>query len=144
MKKVNTNCHDMSSSDVIVWKPRPIPLPLPPNKKLIGFGSFENVNLKLAGGGGSGPLDPPASYTPDCRLQFMNNLWSHHSVGFYFVWKRWSSCMQAVIQYSHWLPFVVLSFRPPSHINQFPWPAKQFSRLYNSIASRNKEYHFFY
>ena len=26
------------------------PYPYPPNKKLIGFGSFEKVNLKLAGG----------------------------------------------------------------------------------------------
>ena len=44
--------------------PIPYPYPLPPNKKLIGFGSFEKVNLKLAGG--SGPLDPPppASYDP--------------------------------------------------------------------------------
>ena len=42
------------------------PIPIPPNKKLIGFGSFEKVTLKLVGG--SGPLDPPASYAPDCKI----------------------------------------------------------------------------
>ena len=46
------------------------PYPHPPNKKLIGFGSFEKVNMKLAGGG-SGPLDPPASYAPDYRATYL-------------------------------------------------------------------------
>ena len=41
------------------------PYPPTPTKKLIGFGSFEKVILELAGG--SGPLDPPASYAPVLR-----------------------------------------------------------------------------
>ena len=42
------------------------PTPTPPNKKLIGFGPFEKVNLKLAGGvrtpGPPGQLRPCQFY----------------------------------------------------------------------------------
>ena len=53
----------IKSTQIVTICPIPIPLPLPPNKKLIGFGSLEKVNLKLAGGGPD-PWTPPASYAP--------------------------------------------------------------------------------
>ena len=44
----------MSSNEICYWVKTyihtPTPTPTPPNKKLIGFGSFEKVNSKLAGG----------------------------------------------------------------------------------------------
>ena len=57
----------MSSSVMCYWvktyasTPNPT---LPPNKKLIGFGSFEKVNLKLAGGGGVRTPGPPGQLRP--------------------------------------------------------------------------------
>jgi hypothetical protein len=43
-----------------------VPSPHTPSNKLIGFARFTQVVLVLAGGGGSGPLDPPPplSYAP--------------------------------------------------------------------------------
>ena len=47
----------MSSSEICYWVKTYTHTPAPtPNKKLIGFGSFEKV--KLEAGWGSGPLDP--------------------------------------------------------------------------------------
>ena len=59
----------MSSSDICYWVKTYTHTPTPtPNKKLIGFGSFEKVNLKLAGG--PDPWIPrPATPLITCFLQ---------------------------------------------------------------------------
>ena len=51
--------------------PTPTPTPPPPNKKLIGFGSFEKVNLKLAGGVRT--PGPPRPATP--LIQTLYDIW---------------------------------------------------------------------
>ena len=56
------------------------PYPYPPTKKLIGFGSFEKVNLKLAGGGPD-PWTPPASYAPVGSYYNKHTLISRNHIG---------------------------------------------------------------
>ena len=62
------------------------PYPYPRNKKLIGFGSFKKVNLKLAGG--SGPLDPPPRPATPLILHLFGGYTLNRALGAWWVHSR--------------------------------------------------------